>query len=383
MKRIIKNNKKNRTRHLCLTSEILENKSKSFSIYDEKGLREDIAVFNINRKYYAISDTCAHKGGPLSQGTLKEDVVTCLWHGWKYNVRTGKSPHKGGDSVNDFVTKVIGNKLYIDPIPSTLGNIVYTPHKKYADLQNSVKNHLTHLDKDSRMPVDSNVRVLGISTTNSNDKVAPRKSTSEGALNFALDYANNKLGTECIMIKLRQLNFKHCEGYYSKNAKACNFPCSISEMDKEDQMLKIYEKVILWSDVVIVSTPIRWGNASSLYYQIVQRMNCVQNQSVTHNQYLIRDKAAAFIITGGQDNIQHVAGEMLSFWSQLGFVFGKFPFVGWSRGWYAEDMENNYDGMMSANESPMKRDIMRTVLGAVEMAKLVKKNKYDELVLTL
>ena len=133
MKRIIKNNKKNRTRHLCLTSEILENKSKCFSIYDEKGLREDIAVYNINRKYYAISDTCAHKGGPLSQGTLKEDVVTCFWHGWKYNVRTGKSPHKRGDSVNDFVTKVIGNKLYIDPIPSTLGNIVYTPYKKYAD----------------------------------------------------------------------------------------------------------------------------------------------------------------------------------------------------------------------------------------------------------
>jgi len=247
-------------------------------------------------------------------------------------------------SVDAYLTKVIGNKLYIDPIPSTLGNIVYTPYKKYADLQNSVKNHLTLLDKDSRMPLDSNVHVLGISTTNSNDKVAPRKSTSEGALNFALDYAKKKLGTECIMIKLRQLNFKHCEGYYSKNAKACIFPCSISEMDEEDQMLEIYEKVILWSDVVIVSTPIRWGNASSLYYQMVQRMNCVQNQSVTHNQYLIRDKAAAFIITGGQDNIQHVAGEKLSFWSQLGFVFGKFPFVGWSRGWYVEDMENNYDG---------------------------------------
>src|SRR6476660_10481195 len=97
----------------------------------------DIAVFNINGKYNAISDTCAHKGGPLSQGILKEDVVTCPWHGWKYNIRTGKSPHKGGDSVNGFVTKVIGNKLYIDPIPSTLGNKVYTPHKKYADLQNS------------------------------------------------------------------------------------------------------------------------------------------------------------------------------------------------------------------------------------------------------
>lgn len=83
------------------------------------------------------------------------------------------------------------------------------------------------------------------------------------------------------------------------------------------------------------------GNASSLYYQMVQRTNCVQNQIITHDNYLIHDKVGAFIITGGQDNVQHVAGELLSFWSQLGFVFGKFPFVGWSRGWYAEDTENN------------------------------------------
>ena len=46
MKRFIKNNKKNRTRYLCLTSEILEGRSKSFSIYDEKGLRE-ISLYSI------------------------------------------------------------------------------------------------------------------------------------------------------------------------------------------------------------------------------------------------------------------------------------------------------------------------------------------------
>lgn len=179
MKRVVKNNEKNTVlRYLCLTSEILEGKSKSFSISDEKGLGEDIAVFNISGKIHAISNTCVHKGGPLSQGILKEDVVTYPWHGWKYNVRTGKSPHKGGDSVNGYVTKVIGNKLYIDPIPSTLGKRVYTPHKKYMDLQNAVKKHLAHLDKDSSITVDRNVRVLGISTTNSNDDVAPRKSTS-------------------------------------------------------------------------------------------------------------------------------------------------------------------------------------------------------------
>jgi hypothetical protein len=113
---------------------------------------------------------------------------------------------------------------------------------------------------------------------------------------------------------------------------------------------------------------------------MVQRMNCVQNQSVTNQQYLIRDKAAAFLITGGQDNVQHVAGEMLTFWSQLGFVFGKFPFVGWSRGWYAEDTENNYNSMMTNSGNTMRADIKRTITGAVEMSKLVRKNRYDELI---
>ena len=223
--------------------------------------------------------------------------------------------------------------------------------------------------------------------------MAPRKSTSEDALRFALEFARKELEAETVMIKLRELEFSHCEGYYSKNAKACIFPCSISERDKEDQMIQIYEKVILWADVVLIATPIRWGSASSLYYKMIQRMNCVQNQSITHNRHLIRDKTAAFIITGGQDNVQHVAGELLSFWSELGFVFGKFPFVGWTRGWYAEDTENNHDAMMSSlnsdtsvdtgleKNSKMYNDTIKTIRGAFEMALLVKRNRYDQTVL--
>jgi nitrite reductase/ring-hydroxylating ferredoxin subunit len=62
MKRVVKNNEKNTVlRYLCLTSEILEGRSKSFSISDEKGLGEDIAVFNISGKFHAISDTCVQK----------------------------------------------------------------------------------------------------------------------------------------------------------------------------------------------------------------------------------------------------------------------------------------------------------------------------------
>jgi len=380
------NNKSSTFRYLCTIEELPAGKSRQFVVSNDKGAKKiQIAVFNVDGKYYCISNKCQHQGGPLSKGILdeKKKVVTCPWHGWKYSIIDGKAPHEGGDSVDSYETKIIEDKLYVNSIPTNIGKRVTQPHKEYSELQNSVREYLTHTDKDSRLQFSRDVkktpRILGISTTNSNDKIAPRKSTSEDALNYALDYAKHEFGAETKVIKLRDLHFKHCEGYYSKNASACIFPCSISEMDKDDQMIEVYQKVILWADVVIIATPIRWGNASSLYYQMVQRMNCVQNQSITNERYLIRDKVAAFIITGGQDNVQYVAGELLTFWSQLGFVFGKFPFVGWTRGWYAEDTENNFDKMKD-NEH-MRQDIIKTISAAVEMSKLVKENRYDESVL--
>ena len=389
-------NKDKYYRYVGLASEIQAGKSKSFSISDEKGKSIDVAVFNIDGRYYAISNTCIHKGAPLSKGFLEGDIVTCAWHGWKYCVKNGMSPHKGGDSVNSYKVKIVNkDKLYVNCIPSNLGTRVFQPHQAYVDLEKSVNDYLLHKSKDAILPIENNkrkTRVLGISTTNANDIMAPRKSTSEEALRFALDYAHNYFEAETVMIKLRGLNFRHCEGYYSKNANACIFPCSISEIDKEDQMLEIYDRVILWADIVIIATPIRWGSASSLYYQMIQRMNCVQNQSITHGNYLIRDKVAGFIITGGQDNVQHVAGELISFWSQLGFVFGKFPFVGWTRGWYAEDTENNYPNMMGEDDKDNSRpkssvmvheDIMKMIRGAVEMSRLISNNRYDEKVLNI
>jgi hypothetical protein len=55
----------------------------------------------------------------------------------------------------------------------------------------------------------------------------------------------------------------------------------------------------------------------------------------------MRNKVVALVITGGQDNVQAVAGQMLTFFAELGCQFPQFPFVAHSRGWSAEDMENN------------------------------------------
>lgn len=50
-----------------------------------------IALANVDGTIYAFSDSCRHEGGPLSAGVLIGDTVTCPWHGWTYNVRTGKA----------------------------------------------------------------------------------------------------------------------------------------------------------------------------------------------------------------------------------------------------------------------------------------------------
>ena len=49
-----------------------------------------IALFNIGGTYYAIDDTCTHRGGPLSEGEVEGTTVTCPWHGASYDVTTGK-----------------------------------------------------------------------------------------------------------------------------------------------------------------------------------------------------------------------------------------------------------------------------------------------------
>ena len=49
-----------------------------------------IALFNVEGSFYAIDDTCTHRGGPLSEGVLEGDQVTCPWHGATYNVTTGE-----------------------------------------------------------------------------------------------------------------------------------------------------------------------------------------------------------------------------------------------------------------------------------------------------
>src|SRR6266446_6936862 len=50
---------------------------------------QQVAVFNVDGTFYAIGDTCTHRGGPLSQGEVSGTTVTCPWHKAQYDLKTG------------------------------------------------------------------------------------------------------------------------------------------------------------------------------------------------------------------------------------------------------------------------------------------------------
>ena len=287
--------------------------------------RTRLAVSWVNGEFGVVSGVCNHAGGPLGNGRLDGEYITCPWHAWKYHCRTGLGePGYEADAVPRYDCEVRDGALWVNLSSAT---------------KRSKGHHDPHPLERKVERAPGCLRIVGISTTNMNES-QPRVSTSDLLLRVALEHARTA-GAEAREIRLSTLRFRACEGYYSIAAHACTWPCSITQMDSKDQMDQVYEAIVHWADVVLVATPIRWGNASALYYKMVERLNCVQNQITIRNRQLIRNKVAAMIITGGQDNVQAVAGQLLGFFAEIGCTFPPFPYVAHSRGWTAEDMEAN------------------------------------------
>jgi hypothetical protein len=83
----------------------------------------------------------------------------------------------------------------------------------------------------------------------------------------------------------------------------------------------------------------------------------------------MRNKVAAFIITGGQDNVQGVAGQLLGFFAEIGCQFPQFPYIAHSRGWTAEDMEQNVEVVKHSEE--LREGARALVTRAVDTAHLL------------
>lgn len=75
-----------------------------------------IALFNVGGSIYAIDNICPHAGGPLARGALggpDAATVTCPLHGWRFDVRTGRSPHLRGEQLRTFPVQVLDGAIEV------------------------------------------------------------------------------------------------------------------------------------------------------------------------------------------------------------------------------------------------------------------------------
>jgi nitrite reductase (NADH) small subunit len=79
---------------------------------------EEIALFNIGGTYFALNNTCPHLGGPLVEGEIENNCVTCPWHGWQFELKTGTCINCPGDDATVYSVVVRDGEIFLDTASS-------------------------------------------------------------------------------------------------------------------------------------------------------------------------------------------------------------------------------------------------------------------------
>jgi len=72
-----------------------------------------VALYNVEGTFYATSNVCIHRGGPLGQGLLTGHEVMCPWHAWTWDVRSGENTANPSLRIPSYETKVEGGDVLV------------------------------------------------------------------------------------------------------------------------------------------------------------------------------------------------------------------------------------------------------------------------------
>ena len=75
---------------------------------------QKIGFFNVDGKFYALANACIHRGGPLGDGHLDGAKVTCPWHAWDFDVKTGECSTMPGAKQKTFKLKTQPDGIYVE-----------------------------------------------------------------------------------------------------------------------------------------------------------------------------------------------------------------------------------------------------------------------------
>ena len=76
---------------------------------------ERIAVFRDGNLINAVTNVCAHQGGPLGEGKIVDGCITCPWHGWQYRAGDGCSPPPFAEKITTYRVRIVKGRVEVDP----------------------------------------------------------------------------------------------------------------------------------------------------------------------------------------------------------------------------------------------------------------------------
>jgi nitrite reductase/ring-hydroxylating ferredoxin subunit len=74
----------------------------------------ELAVAHVDGEWYATQAHCLHLQGPLGHGEIREHVLTCPWHGWQYDVRTGLNEFDHALQIQTYPVRVEGDDVRVE-----------------------------------------------------------------------------------------------------------------------------------------------------------------------------------------------------------------------------------------------------------------------------
>jgi len=72
-----------------------------------------VAIYNVGGTFYATSNVCLHRGGPLGQGLLEGSEVMCPWHAWTWIVTTGENAANPSLKIPTYAVKVEDGQVFV------------------------------------------------------------------------------------------------------------------------------------------------------------------------------------------------------------------------------------------------------------------------------
>jgi nitrite reductase/ring-hydroxylating ferredoxin subunit len=83
-------------------------------VLEKSILARRVAVFNVNGRLYGIESDCKHMRASLANGEVKDGLIKCRWHGWRYNLETGECLNLKKTRLKIYPVTIEGDDIFVE-----------------------------------------------------------------------------------------------------------------------------------------------------------------------------------------------------------------------------------------------------------------------------